>query len=79
MENPIFDELSFQIFEKRKSSKIVSFRKSKNPQIQKVEVEVEAEEAHDPFRIQYPFRIQDPFRIQVPLLAKTICYPNPWW
>ena len=38
MENPIFDELSFQIFEKEKSSEIVSFRKSKNPQIQKVDI-----------------------------------------
>ena len=38
MENPIFDELSFQIFDKKeKTSKIVSFRKSKNPQIQKVD------------------------------------------
>ena len=39
MENPIFDELSFQIFEKEmKVPKIVSCRKSKNPQIPKVDV-----------------------------------------
>ena len=37
MQNPMFDELSFQNFEKRQSSRIVSFRKSKNPQIQKVD------------------------------------------
>ena len=37
MAHPIFDELSFQNFEKIKSSKIVSFRKSKNSQIQKVD------------------------------------------
>ena len=36
MENPILDELFFQNFEKKKGPKIVSFRKSKNPQIQKV-------------------------------------------
>ena len=33
MENPIFDELSFQFFEEKKSVNIASFRKSKNPQI----------------------------------------------
>ena len=38
MENPIFDELSFQNFEKIEIPKIVTFRKSKNPQIQKVQV-----------------------------------------
>ena len=38
MENPIFDELSFQIFEKMEIPKIVTFRKSENPQIQKVDL-----------------------------------------
>ena len=37
MENPIFDELSFQIFEEQTNPKIVSFRKSKNRGIQKVD------------------------------------------
>ena len=37
MFNLIFDELSFQIFEKNEKWKIVSFRKSKNSQIQKVD------------------------------------------
>ena len=37
MENPIFDELSFQIFEEQKSPKIVSCRKSKNRGIQKID------------------------------------------
>ena len=37
MENPIFDELSFQNVETNKNKKIVNFRKSKNRGIQKVD------------------------------------------
>ena len=34
----MFDELSFQIFEENKKPKIVSCRKCKNPQIQKINI-----------------------------------------